>query len=373
VVAAGLGLGVLAKGPVVLLFIVPPALLAPWWWPRGRGRPRWLRWYLGLVATVAAGAALALAWALPAAAKGGEEYGRAILLGQTAGRLAGEVPHPQAWWWYLALLPALLFPFALWPDLLRVARRRLARPIEPSLRFCLAWALPAFVLLSAIGSKQVHYLLPLLPAVALLAARASSLLPATARFGRLAVPMLALLLVGALVTLTPWIARVQRLPHWLSHTAPGPGLVLVAAAVAGLCCYRWRVRPLLVLTAMSMLIFLAIHLGLVAIAARDYDLEPVGDFLAFHQEAGHPVAHIGKYHGQYHFAGRLREPFEIVSTPQEARRWLRQHPGGRVVGTFRGLPPPILGQPDFEHRFRSELVGVWSLPLPDLTPRVSPG
>ena len=68
-VGMAIGLGLLAKGPTILLQILPAALLAPWW---GRGQEiLWPRWYAGMLAAVLLGAALALLWAIPAAQHGG--------------------------------------------------------------------------------------------------------------------------------------------------------------------------------------------------------------------------------------------------------------------------------------------------------------
>ena len=76
----GIGLGVLAKGPAILVHVLPVALLAPWWGralPGGEDR-RSGGWYLGLCGAVARGAAIGLAWAVPAGMAGGEAYREAI-------------------------------------------------------------------------------------------------------------------------------------------------------------------------------------------------------------------------------------------------------------------------------------------------------
>ena len=101
--ALALGLGVLAKGPVVVLFIVPVALSAPWW---GRTSRPWWRWYVALAAAVSVGIVIALAWALPAAQRGGTAYRDALLWGQTIDRLTASFAHRQPVWWYLPVLPA---------------------------------------------------------------------------------------------------------------------------------------------------------------------------------------------------------------------------------------------------------------------------
>lgn len=83
--ALAIGMGVLAKGPVVLLHLLPAAMLAPWW--KGRDGTDWKRWYGGILLAVAAGAMIALAWAIPAAIQG---------VRNTAGPFSGGRP-PTAW------------------------------------------------------------------------------------------------------------------------------------------------------------------------------------------------------------------------------------------------------------------------------------
>jgi len=171
--AAGVGLGLLTKGPVLLVHVLPAALLAPWW-SQGSVHPterlaRWRRWYLALLLAVALGAALALAWALAAGARGGPAYRSAILWDQTAGRVSHSFAHRRPWWWYFQLFPLLLFPWTLWPAWWRSLAGRFRRPQELSARFALAWVVPGWIILSLISGKQVHYLIPLLPGFALLA------------------------------------------------------------------------------------------------------------------------------------------------------------------------------------------------------------
>jgi 4-amino-4-deoxy-L-arabinose transferase-like glycosyltransferase len=105
------GIGVLAKGPVILLHVLPLAVLAPWWSPG----LNWKRWYGGIALAVLMGAAIALAWAIPAGFKGGEEFRHAIFWGQTANRMVDSFAHRRPFWWYLPLLPLLLYPWLVWP------------------------------------------------------------------------------------------------------------------------------------------------------------------------------------------------------------------------------------------------------------------
>ena len=86
VTGIAIGLGMLSKGPVILLHVLPVALLAPFW-KRDVAAHFWRGWYTGVVASVALGAAIALAWVLPAAQAGGAAYHDAILWGQTVNRV----------------------------------------------------------------------------------------------------------------------------------------------------------------------------------------------------------------------------------------------------------------------------------------------
>lgn len=89
--ALGLGGALMSKGPVGLLHLLPVALFAPWW---ARGSvPRWRGWYAGVLAGVVVGAAIVLAWAIPAGFAGGEEYRQAIFWGQTSGRVIESFAH----------------------------------------------------------------------------------------------------------------------------------------------------------------------------------------------------------------------------------------------------------------------------------------
>ena len=163
----------LAKGPVVLLHLLPALLLAPWWTPWRAGAP-------AVAALVRAAPALAVAARRAARPGLGAAGGRARRPGvsatpscgeQTAGRIAGDAsapelnPHARPWWWYLPLLPVLLFPWSVWPPLWRAAARWRALRDDGGARLLALWLASAFAAFCAIGGKQVHYLIPLLPAL----------------------------------------------------------------------------------------------------------------------------------------------------------------------------------------------------------------
>jgi len=361
-VGLAIGLGLLAKGPVSLLFVLPPALLAPWWDGEGL-RDRRRGWYLRLAGALAAGVVLVLAWALPAAIRGGEAFQQDVLVRQTTSRILDPPMHAAPWWSYLVALPLLLLPVSLWPRLWR-GLGRLSRS-EPAVRFLVAATLPAFVLLSAIGSKRPHYLLPLLPALALLTSHALGQRRKTEP-SRLTLPLAATAGVGVVLTLIGWAAdsstlriRLPGLAPWLHEIHPGTGLALCALALY-LGASRTPRPPLVKLTLASFGIFTAAHVGLLAVAGPAYDISPVARYLGGVQAAGHPVAVAGGYHGEYQFGGRLSQPVTVLpADPERARDWLEDHPWGHLALEYRNAPPPELGAPEFQQLYRGRWLGVF--------------
>jgi 4-amino-4-deoxy-L-arabinose transferase-like glycosyltransferase len=348
-----LGLGILAKGPVVLLAPLFVALLAPWW---GGRRPGW-RWWAGIGTAVALAAAVALAWALPAARAGGPAYADAILFSQTEGRVVNSFAHRRPWWWYLALLPVLLYPYALWPPLWRAAARIRASLADSGLRFCLAWTLPALVAFSAISGKQPHYLLPLLPGFALLAARLLDEAPAPRRRS-LAPPLAILLLIAAALTAAPLLAARFAWPLWVQEVMIVAGVLPAAAAILSVVLFRriFPGRPA-ALSLLSVVAVVALYAGCSRALHHAYDLAPAARYLAAAERKGETVAWAGEYHGQVHFLGRLRRPFEVIPSGSE-QLWLRRHPDGKVVEDLHRLP--LKGrQPEFWQPYRTGFLAVW--------------
>ncbi|HKH48270.1 MAG TPA: glycosyltransferase family 39 protein [Thermoanaerobaculia bacterium] len=360
---AALGLGLLAKGPVAVLLPLLVAVLEPWW---GRGLPRphqsqigRVRWWLGLAGAVAIAAAIGLSWALPAAAAGGEAYSRAILLTQAEERIVRAFAHQHPWWWYLPLLPLLTFPYSLWPPLWKAAARMRPGRLDAGQRFCLAWIVPGLAVFSAISGKQPHYLLPLCPAFALLAARLLEEEPMVRRW-HVFPPLAVLVLVGIVLMVGPLLAGDRRLPSWSRYVSPGVGALLLLA-VAGFVVWFARIFPgrPAAPTLITLAFLLALHAGFAEVARRAYNLEPVSQYLAVVERQGRPIAYVGAYHGQFHFLGRLERPFEVIDGGAE-HAWLLSHPRGRIIQDLDYMPPGI-GRAEFTQPYRDDVLAVWGL------------
>lgn len=354
---AGIGLGVLAKGPVILLHLLPVAAVAPWWAPAVRAAPA--RWYLGLLGAVLLGAALALVWALPAGYFGGEAYRRAIFWGQTAGRVAESFAHRSPWWYYLPLLPAILFPWLIWPALWRGLRAVGFGPESTGARFLAAWLVLTVVGFSFVSGKQAKYLVPMLPAFALLAGYALAKLQPLARWWELALPAFGFLALPAILGYARARPAALDLPAWTSSLPVWP-IVLSALACPLLLAFAPR-STLTQVRALAFTIFGAIVLigaGIVPSIAPYADPRPAAEYLASLQGQGMPLAHLGKYHAQYNFVGRLRKPIEILDQPELAH-WVTENPRGHVIVIERNQYAGTSLRPVYEAPFRGAWVQVW--------------
>lgn len=344
-----LAFGGLAKGPVILIHLLPPLVLCPLWLPAGeRQRPR----------AILGGAAVAVAfavgviglWLVPAIRAGGPEYRDAILWTQSAGRVANSFAHSRPLWWFVALLPLLLFPWAWSPIVWRALPRLSLR--DPGVRLCLIWAITPFVLFSVISGKQVHYLLPELPAVALLVARALPPGGARARWELATVP------VGALAVAAV-AAGLGLLPSGDASALLRPAPVLVAWGLL-LALFAWgaaRIGGYRGLALLGLGLVLALNLLFGATSARQvYDGSAIATRLRCFQDRG--IAFVGTgYNAEFNFIGRLTQPLDELADLSAVPGWAEAHPEGLIVAEVGRRAPDWPARETA--RFGSEDFGLW--------------
>ncbi|MGB5231278.1 MAG: glycosyltransferase family 39 protein [Desulfoprunum sp.] len=316
-----LGLGLLAKGPVILVYVAPPILLAPLWTFTGN----WWRWYGGFVLALCIGVLVALAWAIPAAVAGGEEYGQAILFRQTAGRMVQSFAHRRPVYWYLLLLPLVLFPWSLWLPFWRGWKIQ----GDNSLRFCLSILVPSFVALSIVSGKQIHYLLPLLPIAAIVLGRIAAASPGPKRYDRWPYLLFFTILAVALVVLPtlPVLGREATIVHYIPWSAAFVPLLTG-------CILVWLVgsKPdhgpqIIAASVLLHLIFL--HLVLSQSVATLFNPSDMITAVSQVEREGKPIAVYPKdLADQFHFAARLTRPVTALDTVPELQVWSRRNPTG---------------------------------------------
>lgn len=319
-----IGLGILAKGPVVLLYVLPPVLLAPLW--KRKDGLSWGRWYGSSFLALLAGIAVALCWAIPAAIAGGEEYRQAILFRQTAGRMVKAFAHGRPFYWYTLLLPLLILPWFFW---LPAWRGWGKRSFDSSSRFCLAVVLPAFMLLSCVSGKQIHYILPLLPLVALLLAHWLTTAPVQTSYDR--VPILAIFLLMALaLVVVPQLSlhggdreMLQYLPKWIAIVPLAAGLLLFLSQADSI------LAAIKIVSSTILLLVILLHLALAAPLHKIYDQTVVGRRINKAQEQNGQVAVFpSDMADQFQFAGRLTTPLVPQQSLADLAKWSEGNPGG---------------------------------------------
>lgn len=362
---AGLGLALLTKGPVALLHVLPVALLGPWWSDAARGRAG--RWYAQLALALALGGGVLAAWAVPAYLAGGTTYMDSLLWVQAAGRLSDSFAHGRPVWWYLPVLPVLLLPWLLWRPAWRALRDGVA-PLERGARFCLAWSTLPFALFSLISGKQPHYLLPLLPAVALLAARGLATSRAASYGGARWVAMIPWLSLGALMASSPWLGGDWH-RGWLEDLHPAWGGAVLAVAA-------WAALPSRVsLAAGAARLHAAVVLGTALVAAgmlgsaagRAYGVGAAAAEVGRAQREGFAVAYYGAYHGQFGFAARLERPVLQPADPASIAELSRDQPGALVL--VESDRNPLLVMPASPLSVFTYRTGFWSLWRADVLAR----
>lgn len=157
---AALGLGVLAKGPIAVL--LPVLALLGFTLLRGN-RQEWRNWYLrGFWVT----AAIAVPWFALCTIINGRKFIDVFFINQNIERFISTIHgHDRPFYFYLPVLLLLTFP---WTFILISALRRKFGKNEQMLAL---WAIVPFVFFSFSGSKLPGYILPVVPAFALLCCR----------------------------------------------------------------------------------------------------------------------------------------------------------------------------------------------------------
>lgn len=165
-----LGLGVLTKGPVAYLYVLPAALLAPFWM-MDFIRP--VQWYGAIIMAVLISALPVLSWLVPVLQASDSDFAFWLVWNQTAGRVTGNfnASHARPLWFYLPVIPVLFMPWVFFPSFWRgISHVRVKLKGHEGLRFLAFWMLPVLIGFSVISGKQPHYLVPLVPGAALLTA-----------------------------------------------------------------------------------------------------------------------------------------------------------------------------------------------------------
>lgn len=200
-----IGLGVLAKGPVMYLYVLWPLVLYPFWKPQDAVNKG--RFYAATAIAVLVSALPVLAWLIPALTQTGNDFAFWLVWNQTAGRVTGNfsASHARPVYFYLLLAPILFMPWICHP---RVWKNWSALKNHAAFKFLIAAALPTFISFSLISGKQPHYLLPLLPFIII----SISILLEAPPVKKISLAMCTLIIIGQLIAHHTFIERYDLTP-----------------------------------------------------------------------------------------------------------------------------------------------------------------
>lgn len=343
----GLGLalafGIYAKGPVIFVHLLPMLLGIRLW---ADHPPRLGAATKGFGLALMVTLALVALWLVPTLATAPPAFIKELLWTQSAARVAGGMAHDRPMWFLIALLPLILFPWgwswALWRGIAQAWRA------EPALRFCGLWAVSALLLFSMISGKQVHYLLPAFPAVALMVGFASA--KSLRGWGAVGLVIAAVLAIGLGQGLIVLPAHMDPIaPLW---PLTGFGVALLALALLA------RFLPQNIgRVAVGAGFALGLH-GVIVLTSLypSYDGQALATRLAALAPDGLAVSN-GEYHAEVNFLGRLTTPVALTPDLDSLRIWAASHPQGTVFGRIK--ESPLTAKPQEVFHFMGQDWGLW--------------
>jgi len=334
-----LALGLLAKGPVVFLFVAP-AIITVYWWatPNYSWRSVWV-W---MTAGTLFGIVLACGWLVPAIIQSGSQYAHALLFDKSMGRIWHGQGFTHAYYLYITammLLPWLIWP-PFWQALWQFFKDIRANGLDKKLRLLLIIISSAFIILTIVEDKAPRYILPALPVMVIFI---SYLLikypPKINRTDQWLIACCYLVVGIGYATVAMWSPlKIQHKYPWLMDISSVWGYCLAAV---GLFWLLWREdnlkRLVTGLTISTIVFWSCYHLGVTKAQAYYGDWRRLGRQLASLELSGHPVAAVGPYQ-QLEFFGRLPQPVTLLFQEQ-IPAWSKQHPDGWIVVKDHEISP----------------------------------
>jgi len=413
------GLAVLSNGMISLLYTMPVALFGPIWAGREHAL-RWGRWYIDLVTGLTVGVGLVALWGVVIMIE--VEQGFAIALDHLTGALPTEISlfsSSRPMYWYLILLPVAILPWIAWPLVYSRINQIKNRPPAIGLVFCLVWIVPALLVLSMLGPRQPQFLLPLLPAFALMISfllfNEELIDHGEKRFSMsLVLPMILLGIVLAAAPFLPdqaWVPQVMKsLPPMVGAGIAVFGLLIIGLPASGLAGRNILIAVGIFMTAIHIfpryemlpailwevpvyagigigllgvalffvptftldqrivrnaIFSMATVIGLMAYVNKDNnsraDVSRTAQYLASMEQLQVPIAHVGEYEGQFHYYGRLSRSVTSIS-PETLTEWVAQNPRGIVITYANAWQPDALivkKIPKYSAPFTDTEVRIW--------------
>jgi 4-amino-4-deoxy-L-arabinose transferase-like glycosyltransferase len=225
-----LGLAVLAKGPAAIILSGGAVFFWALFTKRWRDALRLLH-----PAAIAAFCLTALPWYILCARRNPDFFRIFIIEHNFQRYLTPEFQHIQPFWYYGAVLLIALLPWtalAVWSSVTGAAHLKRSKRLSPNSLFFLSWALFCLSFFTISRSKLPGYILPAIPAIAVLMAHTKSTLAAVAKKSMSMSLFLLSLLFACGFALVEDMA--PHLPQGNANYGIAAGLILGAFSLANL-------------------------------------------------------------------------------------------------------------------------------------------
>lgn len=199
--------------------------------------------------------------------------------------------------------------------------------LDSPLKFLMCWAGGSFLILSLVSGKQAYYLLPSIPAFALILARLATVVDGPVIRRDLSFAIAGTILLGAfplIVNHLPALSETRLkglIADWYSIPMMACGAVLIP--------FTWkRVESVVFANGTTAILFFVVFIiSMKPTLWQGFDLRPLASTAALHQDQ---IAWYGSYHGQLNYNGGIRQVY-VQENKEELAAWLTSHPDGVVV------------------------------------------
>jgi len=314
--------GILAKGFVVVIPLVPIYLLAKFWAEVNKEffKRIFLAGFLGLIG--------AMFWAIPAAIEGGREYALGIFWRQYVGRAVHSFAHKRPFWWYLPVVISYLFPWFLLLPFYK-GLKEIFKNFDKNLLFLTIWLFGSFLIFSILSGKQFHYLIPEIGGFAILIARAFS--KAELQNYKAFLFGAFFIAVAIIFLIAPYFIKgypklyVDNLAFYLSSA------ILFLYGSIFLFKRFNNIYNLTVSVALSsfLLIFSAHYI------AHNYlrvqNLNSFSKTLKSLEDKNITLINYGKYRDEFHYFGRLQKNIIVAHSQKELQKLIAKYPKSAII------------------------------------------
>ncbi|HEX5337589.1 MAG TPA: glycosyltransferase family 39 protein [Gallionella sp.] len=327
---AGMALAVLSKGlmgiilPGTALFIYCVA-------QRDFGVLKRMHWLPGLAVFLL----ITAPWFYLVMKANPEFFGRFFIYEHYTRFTTKDLGRYQPWYYFIPILLAGALPWTvlMFDTLFRTWRNsaRTDKSFNPE-RFLLIWAVFIYVFFSVSGSKLPSYLLPMLPALALLMGRRITVMKERTLIWQL-VPVIPLALVWLgfalnLDKLADTQLQKELYPHYIAWLVGGAAVLLVGLLAAIVLLRRTRKGAAVLALALSSLIAAQIGLSGYNTVARERSAKHVADAIRAEVKPGIPFYSVLTYEQTLPFY--LKRTFTLVQYQDEMAFGILQEPQRRV-------------------------------------------